>query len=129
MSSPICHRISTPRSPTASCASSAADMARDTAADTDRTVRAGKKIPYVMIVPGMAFLFLFFVVPLISLFKISLSNKPDPLLPQYEFSWDWDNYQQAFTRFGEHLVRAFVYAGIATVLCALIAYPIAYFIA
>ena len=35
----------------------------------------------------------------------------------------------AFTDFGEQLWRAFVYAGIATVLCVLIAYPIAYFIA
>ena len=103
-------------------------MARDTIGD-DRTVRSGKRIPYLLIIPGMAFLFLFFVVPLITLFKISLSNKPDPLLPEYEFSWDWDNYEQAFTRFGEHLVRAFVFAGIATVLCILIAYPIAYFIA
>ena len=104
-------------------------MARDTAADTDRSLRTGRRIPYVLIIPGMAFLFVFFVVPLITLFKISLSNKPNPLLPEYEFTWDWDNYEQAFTRFGEHLVRAFVFAGIATVLCALIAYPIAYFIA
>jgi spermidine/putrescine transport system permease protein len=96
---------------------------------TDRSLREGRPIPYLLILPGMAFLFVFFVVPLITLFKISLSNKPDRLRPEYDFTWDWDNYSQAFTRFGGHLVRAFAYAGIATVLCALIAYPIAYFIA
>jgi spermidine/putrescine transport system permease protein len=96
---------------------------------TDRSLRDGKKIPYLLFFPGMLFLFLFFVVPLITLFKISLSTKPDRLKPQYEFTWEWENYEQAFTRFGEHLIRAFVFAAIATLLCILIAYPIAYFIA
>ena len=92
-------------------------------------LKAGRRIPYLLIVPGVLFLFVFFVVPLITLFKISLSNKPDRLRPEYDFTWEWDNFTQAFTRFGEHLVRAFAYAAVATVLCALIAYPIAYFIA
>ena len=39
------------------------------------------------------------------------------------------NFSTAFTEFGEQLWRAFAYAGIATVLCILIAYPMAYFIA
>lgn len=100
-----------------------------TEAASDRTLRSGKKIPYVLIIPGIAFLFVFFVVPLITLFKISLSTKPDRLRPEYDFTWEWDNFGDAFTDFGGHLIRAFVFAGIATVLCALIAYPIAYFIA
>ncbi len=99
------------------------------AVSTDSGLRAGKRIPYVLLVPGMAFLFVFFIVPLITLFKISLSEKPDRFRPEYEFTWAWSNFEQAFTRFGEHLIRAFVFAGIATVLCALIAYPLAYFIA
>ena len=39
------------------------------------------------------------------------------------------NFSKAFTDFGPQLWRAFAYAGVATVLCVLIAYPIAYFIA
>ncbi len=77
----------------------------------------------------MLFLFVFFIVPLITLFKISLSTKPDRAAPEYDFTWEWGNFSKAFTDFGEQLVRAFVYAAIATVLCILIAYPIAYFIA
>ena len=100
-----------------------------TEASTDRSLRADRKIPYLLVVPGIAFLFVFFVVPLITLLKISLSTKPDRLRPEYNFTWEWDNFSQAFTRFGEHLVRAFAYAGIATLLCLVIAYPIAYFIA
>ncbi len=102
-------------------------MAEKTA--DNRSLRAGRKVPYLLVLPGMAFLFLFFVVPLITLFKIALSSKPDPLLAKYDFTWEWDNFSTAFDKFGGQLVRSFVYAGIATVLCIVIAYPIAYFIA
>ena len=77
----------------------------------------------------MLFTFVFFVVPLITLLKISLSTKPDRLLPNYELTWEWSNFSTAFTDFGSQLVRAFAYAGIATVLALIIAYPVAYFIA
>jgi spermidine/putrescine transport system permease protein len=99
--------------------------------DTTSTanLRAGRRVPYLLILPGIIFLFVFFIVPLITLFKISLSNKPDRLRPEYDFTWAWDNFSQAFTRFGGHLTRAFLFAAVATILCALIAYPIAYFIA
>ena len=102
-------------------------MAVDTAAD--RSLRSGRKVPYVLLIPGMLFTFVFFVVPLITLLKISLSTKPDRLLPNYEFTWEWGNFTTAFDDFGEQLLRSFAYAAIATVLCLLIAYPVAYFIA
>ncbi|MFZ1490877.1 MAG: ABC transporter permease [Ilumatobacteraceae bacterium] len=101
------------------------------AADTtdSRVLRSGRRIPYLLVLPGLAFLFVFFVVPLITLLKISLSTKPDRFLPNYEFTWEWSNFSAAFTDFGSQLVRAFAYAAIATVFCLFIAYPIAYFIA
>ena len=40
----------------------------------------------------MLFTFVFFIVPLITLLKISLSTKPDRLLPNYEFTWEWGNF-------------------------------------
>jgi spermidine/putrescine transport system permease protein len=95
----------------------------------DRSLRSGRRIPYVIAAPGLVFLFIFFIVPLITLFKISLSTKPDRLLPQYDFTWEWSNFGTAFDDFGSQLVRSFAYAGAATLLCILIAYPIAYFIA
>jgi spermidine/putrescine transport system permease protein len=97
--------------------------------DDNRNVRSGRRIPYVIAAPGLLFLFIFFIVPLVTLFKISLSTKPDRLLPNYEFTWEWSNFGSAFDDFGSQLVRSFAYAGAATVLCILIAYPIAYFIA
>jgi spermidine/putrescine transport system permease protein len=98
-------------------------------AGDDRALRNRRKIPYLLLLPGMAFTFVFFVVPLITLLKISLSTKPDQLIPKYDFTWEWSNFSSAFTEFGSQLLRSFIYAGIATLLCLVIAYPIAYFIA
>jgi spermidine/putrescine transport system permease protein len=95
----------------------------------DRTLRSGRRIPYVLLIPGMLFTFVFFIVPLITLLKISLSTKPDRFLPDYEFTWEWSNFGAAFDDFGEQLLRSFGYAAVATLLCLVIAYPVAYFIA
>jgi spermidine/putrescine transport system permease protein len=95
----------------------------------NRNLRSGRRVPYLLAAPGLLFLFVFFIVPLIALFKISLSTKPDRLLPNYDFRWEWSNFGTAFDDFGQQLLRSFAYAGVATVLCILIAYPIAYFIA
>ena len=95
----------------------------------DRSLREGRRIPYLLVLPALLFLFVFFITPLISLFKTSLSTKPDRLKPKYDFTWEWGNYSQAFGRFGEHLLRSFIFAALATLLCIVIAYPVAYFIA
>ena len=100
-------------------------------ADTgaDRSTREGRKVPYLLAIPAMVFMFVFFVVPIISLLKSSLSTKPNRFKPEYKFTWEWGNYRSAFTRFGGHLLRSFTFAGVATLLCIAIAYPLAYFIA
>ena len=38
--------------------------------DSDRSLRVGKRVPYVLLIPGIAFIFVFFIVPLITLFNI-----------------------------------------------------------
>lgn len=103
-------------------------MAGAAPAGDDRSLRSGRKVPYWLILPAMVFLFVFFITPLITLFKVSLSERKGRGQP-LEFTWNFDNFSLAFTDFGEALVRAFVFAAIATVLCILIAYPVAYFIA
>ena len=59
---------------------------------------------------------------------MSLSASPtrfsDP-----EFSWEWGNYSNAFSQYGEQFLRSFQYAAMATLLALLIAYPLAYVIA
>lgn len=103
-------------------------MAKDTPSD-DRDKRSARFAPYLMSLPGLLCLYLFFIVPLVTLLKIALSVRVESGSSRVDFDWKWSNFSTGFTEFGDQLVRAFVYAGIATVLCVLLAYPVAYFIA
>ena len=89
-----------------------------------------KIAPYLMILPGLAYLGFFFVVPFYSLMRTSLSSSGGSVyLPTLTFSWDFGNYLDAFRQFQDQIVRSFTYALVATVVCLLLAYPLAYVIA
>ena len=86
--------------------------------------------PYLMILPAMAYLAVFFVVPFFSLAQTSLSSTSGSVfLPTLTFSWDFGNYLDAFSRYHDQILRSFIYAITATVLCVLLAFPLAYVIA
>ena len=89
-----------------------------------------KIAPYLMILPGLAYLAVFFVVPFYSLLRTSLSSSGGSVyLPTLTFSWDFGNYLDAFRQFQDQILRSFTYALVATVVCLLLAYPLAYVIA
>lgn len=86
--------------------------------------------PYLMILPALAYLGVFYVVPFFSLLRTSLSTMGGSVyLPELTFAWDFGNYGQALTEYREQILRSFGYALTATVLCALLAFPLAYVIA
>ena len=82
--------------------------------------------PWGLLTPGMAWLVIFFVVPLGFLAYQSLQSG---IFPSYEFTWEFSNYREALSDNREQLVRSFWYAGIATVLALAFSYPLAYWIA
>ena len=94
----------------------------------DEGRKRARRAPWLLLGPGLLFLFLFFFFPLYTLFRMSLSSSPtrfsDPV-----FNWEWTNYGDAFSRYGNQFTRSFVYAGLATLLALIIAYPLAYVIA
>jgi spermidine/putrescine transport system permease protein len=89
------------------------------------TVRR-RLIPYFLLGPGTVWLVLFFVVPLIYLARLSLESG---VVGNLEFTWNWSNYSEALSLYDTQFVRSFVYAGAATLLSLVIAYPLAYAIA
>lgn len=92
--------------------------------------RASRAAPYLMALPAVAYLVIFFVVPLWSLLRTSLSrNTGSVFVPTLEFDWAFSNYGDAWTDFRDQIVRSFGYAGTATVLCLVLGYPLAYVIA
>ena len=90
--------------------------------------KAARWTPWLLLAPGVLWLFWFFYLPLYSLFRMSLSTKPSRFaIP--EFTWAWSNYREAFSQYGAQFTRSFTYALAATLLALLIAYPVAYVIA
>ena len=83
--------------------------------------------PYLLLAPGLAWLAVFFLVPLGFLAYQSLQSGTFDV--GYSFDWAWGNYWDALVRYKAWLVRSLVYAGLATVLALLISYPLAYWIA
>jgi spermidine/putrescine transport system permease protein len=89
-----------------------------------------KIAPYLMILPALLYLGVFFVVPFFSLARTSLSSMGGSVyLPTLTFSWDFGNYLDAFSTYRDQIIRSFTYSLVATVLCLLLAFPLAYVIA
>jgi len=86
--------------------------------------------PYGLLSPGVLWLILFFLVPVLTLARASLSDRPNRFLPsELEFSWDFAYFTDALSEYSEQFIRSFVYAGLATAICIAIGYPLAYVIA
>jgi spermidine/putrescine transport system permease protein len=84
-------------------------------------------LPYLLLLPGLGWLVVFFALPLgYMLFESLKSGTPDT---GFLFDWDFGNYSHALDLFSEQFVRSIEYAAAATVLCFLIGYPLAYVIA
>jgi spermidine/putrescine transport system permease protein len=90
-----------------------------------RLKKAG--LPYFLLLPGLGWLLVFFAIPLAYMAFESL--KTGTLDTGYTFSWEFANYTDALSDFSEQFVRSFEYAGLATLIGLLIAYPLAYVIA
>ena len=89
--------------------------------------RRSRLAPYLLLAPGLAWLILFFVVPMYYLGQTSLEK--GSLEIGYTFSWAWNNYGDAITSYQTQFVRSLEYAGAATLIALLVSYPLAYWIA
>jgi spermidine/putrescine transport system permease protein len=88
------------------------------ASEEDGSIRARRwHTPYLLMIPGVAFLGLFFIIPMFRMFQLSLDDG------------GFSNYSNVFSDNLETIGRTFVYAGLATVSCIALGFPLAYFIA
>ena len=94
--------------------------------------KAGKLTPYWLMLPGLLWLAIFFVVPLVTLFGTSLMTPvPGGEVGEFEQTFHFANYWDTLSdsTYYVPLIRSFVYSGIATLLALAIGYPLAYAIA
>jgi spermidine/putrescine transport system permease protein len=91
--------------------------------------RRRRWVPYLLLLPGGLWLALFFAVPAFQLGATSLYDPDGSLQTGYAMTGAVGNYPDALAAYWPHFVRSFAYAGIATVLCLLLGYPLALAIA
>jgi spermidine/putrescine transport system permease protein len=89
--------------------------------------RVGKAAPYILLAPGLLFLILFFVIPAIQMFTYSIST--GSVEEGFTITWTLDAYREGLETFGKQFLNSIIYGGIATILCLLIGFPVAYTIA
>ena len=82
--------------------------------------------PYLLLSPALLWLGIFFLVPLGFLGYQSLQSG---IYPDFEFTWEFSNFTEAFSDYRTQLGRSFLYAGLATTAALLLAYPLVYWIA
>jgi spermidine/putrescine transport system permease protein len=83
--------------------------------------------PYLLLLPGLAWLVAFFLVPTLTQSYVSLES--GSLEQGYQFDWAWHTYGDALSNYGDQFLRSFAFAGVATVIALVISFPLAYYIA
>ncbi|MBX3091026.1 MAG: ABC transporter permease [Cryobacterium sp.] len=95
----------------------------------EQAPRRKSRIALLLLLPGILYLMLFFLVPLVSL-VITSFQQPIPFgdIGEYQTAFKWENYVDVVNTYGEHIFRSFGYAILATIFALLFSYPLAYFI-
>ncbi len=97
-------------------------------AEAEQAKRRGRT-GYLLLLPGILWLIVFFIIPTIQLAATALYDPNGSLDTGYAMTFAFGNYIDALTQYQEQFLRSFLYAGIATVFCLLLGYPLAYAIA
>jgi spermidine/putrescine transport system permease protein len=84
---------------------------------------------WLLLVPGMLWLAVFFLFPTVQLFFTSLYDPSGSYEQGYAMTWHFANYVDAVRDTWNLFARSFAYAGIATIICLMLGYPLAYAIA
>jgi spermidine/putrescine transport system permease protein len=89
--------------------------------------RRRKLLPWLFLGPGLLWLLIFFAYPLLNQASVSLmTGDPEH---GYSLTWAFHTYWDAISTYKAQFARSILYAGIATVLCLVISFPLAYFVA
>jgi spermidine/putrescine transport system permease protein len=86
-----------------------------------------RSVPYLLLLPGLLWLLIFYAWPTIQMFFVSLQE--GSLARGFRLTWNWGIYEQVLSSYSEPLIRSVAYGLIVTLACLVISYPLAYFIA
>ncbi|WP_017546813.1 ABC transporter permease [Nocardiopsis prasina] len=83
--------------------------------------------PYVLVLPAWIWLALFFVVPIGGMLSLSLTT--GNVVTGFQQTFEVGNYVNAVGTYWEQILRSLFYGGCATLVCIVVGYPMAYWIA
>ena len=92
-------------------------------------VRPGRRnwVPYALLLPGLGFLALFYATPMVTLGSQSLQE--GNVYDGFVFTGNVGIFPETIGEYWPHLLRSLGYAGSATVIGLILAYPLAYYMA
>ena len=91
---------------------------------------SGRRLaPYLLLGPGAAWLFVFFLIPLGIMGYTSLFSGAFGTPEGFFFDWNFANYAEALSGRADQILKTLAFSGTATLIALLIAYPLAYAIA
>ncbi|MCU1439916.1 MAG: transporter permease [Rhodoglobus sp.] len=95
----------------------------------EQAPRRRSRVALILLAPGLAYLALFFLTPLVSLVLTSFQAPVEfGDVGQYQPAFKIENYAVVVEAYWPHFLRAFGYALAATFFALIISYPLAYFI-
>jgi spermidine/putrescine transport system permease protein len=83
--------------------------------------------PYFLVLPGGLWLLLFFAIPMVAMFSLSLQQ--GDVVNGYTLTWHFQTYLDVITDYQTQLIRSVVYGLISTIIMIVLAFPVAYWIA
>jgi spermidine/putrescine transport system permease protein len=90
-------------------------------------VQLRRLAPYLLLLPGLGWLLVFYLYPAIQMFLVSLWT--GSLSAGYQMSWNFGIYREGLEAYWPFIVRSAEYGGLATILAFALGYPLAYTIA
>jgi spermidine/putrescine transport system permease protein len=93
-------------------------------------LEAGKRrgfVPYLLTVPGLAWLLIFFVIPMTTMFSVSLQE--GSLEEGFVFANRWANYTDSLSLYDTQIIRSLIFGTIVTIVTLALSYPMMYYIA
>jgi len=92
-----------------------------------RSPRAERRLgwAWILLAPGLLWLTLLYLLPLLGLVPLSLSEPLSRFGLETRFSWRLANYADGLGTYGPVLLRSFAFAALSTALGLLLAYPLA----
>jgi spermidine/putrescine transport system permease protein len=89
--------------------------------------RRGRFLPYLLTVPGLMWLLVFFVLPMTTMFSVSLQE--GSLEEGFVFANRWANYTESLSLYDTQIIRSLIYGAVVTLVTLALSYPMMYYIA